>query len=135
MIERSERSDGLKHEVTVRRQIDAVIGPAVSAIGVCVFVAMILRARLQPIEVLFSAEYKRSETFGLAIGVAIFALGIVIATIEQRVKQREREANGVGSSAPPPSLSAAPAVKVRCRGCAQLNDESARFCQGCGAAL
>jgi hypothetical protein len=28
-----------------------------------------------------------------------------------------------------------PAVKIRCRGCRELNDERAKFCDQCGAAL
>lgn len=118
----------MKRVVVVRRQIDAVIGPAVSAIGMCVFVGMVVYAQSQPIDVLFSREFKRTQTIGQLVSIALFVLGIVIATIEHRAKQRQREREASSSAV-------APTVKVRCRGCAQLNDESARFCQGCGASL
>lgn len=36
----------------------------------------------------------------------------------------------LGKRAPPP-----PAVKIRCRGCQALNDETAKFCSQCGAAV
>lgn len=35
----------------------------------------------------------------------------------------------------PAAAAAGPVVKVRCRGCAALNDEHAKFCNQCGAAM
>jgi rRNA maturation endonuclease Nob1 len=35
----------------------------------------------------------------------------------------------------PTAAAAEPVVKVRCRGCSALNDEKAKFCSQCGAAM
>lgn len=34
-----------------------------------------------------------------------------------------------------PSVKSAEVIKVRCQQCGHLNDEDAKFCQGCGTAL
>lgn len=40
-----------------------------------------------------------------------------------------------GAGAAPESQAVQPQIKVRCTRCRTLNDEDARFCKGCGAAM
>ena len=65
----------------------------------------------------------RATTNGLAE-----RLGVTAPTATAMAKKLDEPA-------PAPAEPPEPVVKVRCRGCSALNDEHAKFCNQCGAAV
>lgn len=101
---------------------------ALAALGVAWLVLRILAKR---------ADERRQEAREARMAALYEERERILA--ESRAR-REAEAGpssiaAVVSDAPPPSSVAKEVVKIRCRGCGALEDESAATCGKCGASL
>jgi hypothetical protein len=153
------------HTIPPERKAIYAVGLFLSGIGLLMFLSTFLTFAMHFGDFSNFEANARSDAFRAFGGMILLILGGIIATVGARgvagsglmldpVRAREelepyarasghltdaafsemhtvREAlAGIGGHS-----QAEPSVKVRCRGCQALNDEHAKFCDQCGAAV
>jgi hypothetical protein len=144
-----------RRQVSEQRKQLYYVGGAIQLVGLAIFLSSFLTGILAPIgHAAFTAF--GLQAFGgfflILVGTAIRNVGLkgmagsgVIIDPEkarQDVEPWSRMAGGMVDDAlsevkvlNPPGGNETPLVKIRCRACHALNEEDAKFCNQCGAAL